>query len=60
MIQELLGVAYALASVLAFLFFVWGLGSAGMNGIRYSSLRSCLALSAIFSLIAVVAWKLLQ
>lgn len=60
MIHGFLAVGYALASVLAFLFFVWGLGSAGMNGIRSSSLGSCLAASGIFSLIAVVVWKILQ
>lgn len=46
---------YAGASLCAALFLVWGLGSAGMNGIQDSSLRACFIIAVIFAAIAIVA-----
>jgi hypothetical protein len=41
------GLLYALLSLVALISFVFGLGSAGMNGVKDSSLGACLAISGL-------------
>ena len=60
MIQGAIGMIYALSSIAAFCCMVWGIGSAGMNGIRYSSLSTCSTLCMFFTVTAFIASQFLR
>jgi hypothetical protein len=55
---DLFAFIFAVSSMAAAGCFLWGLGSAGMNGIQYSSLGPCLAATLGFVVAAAIAASL--
>lgn len=57
---EVFSLLYSTLVLIAFVSFVWGVGSAMMNGTRGSSMGACLVIAGVSGLLAAACFQIIQ